>query len=120
LKSRIELASLSVTKISLIAGEQGNLISSFKIGNITNQQLAFKVKTTAPKCYVVKPNSGIIEPGAGKNATINIVLQSSASKTVRIHFLILKEGNQIQANRFLVMVTRFNGTAEQVSNIIRR
>jgi hypothetical protein len=25
--------------------------------------LAYKIKTTAPKAYVVKPNQGIIEPG---------------------------------------------------------
>ena len=32
--------------------------------NTTDQTLAFKVKTTAPKMYLVRPNSGILAPHA--------------------------------------------------------
>ena len=80
----MEFASLNVTKVLLTPGDAGNLVSTFTISNITKERLAFKVKTTAPKCYVVKPNQGVIEPGAGQKAHIAITLQTAASKAVRI------------------------------------
>jgi hypothetical protein len=58
----------------MTAGEGGNLVSSFVIKNMSSDSLAFKVKTTAPKYYVVKPNQGTIEAGAGKDVKINITL----------------------------------------------
>ena len=36
---------------------------SLQVSNPNNQPVAFKVKTTAPKQYCVRPNSGRIEPG---------------------------------------------------------
>ncbi|KAK6458141.1 uncharacterized protein RJT20DRAFT_29103 [Scheffersomyces xylosifermentans] len=41
--------------------------------NTTNGPLAFKVKTTAPKLYCVRPNASIIQPGG--TAQISIILQ---------------------------------------------
>ena len=38
--------------------------SELKLTNPAQKRVLFKVKTTAPKCYCVRPNSGIIEPGA--------------------------------------------------------
>lgn len=35
--------------------------STLKISNPTKRRVGFKVKTTAPKRYCVRPNSGIIE-----------------------------------------------------------
>ncbi|MCO5574678.1 hypothetical protein L7F22_028468 [Adiantum nelumboides] len=35
---------------------------SLQVSNPNNQPVAFKVKTTAPKQYCVRPNSGRIEP----------------------------------------------------------
>jgi len=37
--------------------------SDLKLTNPTDRKVCFKVKTTAPKRYCVRPNSGIIEPG---------------------------------------------------------
>jgi hypothetical protein len=37
--------------------------SELKLTNPTQKRILFKVKTTAPKCYCVRPNSGILEPG---------------------------------------------------------
>lgn len=45
------------------------------LGNPTDQTIAYKVKTTAPRRYCVRPNSGRIEPG--EKATVNIMLQPS-------------------------------------------
>lgn len=36
--------------------------SELKLKNPTNNTVIFKVKTTAPKQYCVRPNSGVIDP----------------------------------------------------------
>jgi hypothetical protein len=36
---------------------------SIKLINPSNELLAYKVKTTAPKRYCVRPNAGLIKPG---------------------------------------------------------
>ncbi len=36
--------------------------SAIKLHNPTDKKVCFKVKTTAPKKYCVRPNSGIIQP----------------------------------------------------------
>ena len=38
--------------------------------NPTGAKQAFKVKTTSPKKYCVKPNTGIVEPGAEIKVTV--------------------------------------------------
>ena len=43
-------------------GEPANqLKTTLTITNVSSANVAYKVKTTAPKAYVVKPNQGIIE-----------------------------------------------------------
>ena len=41
-----------------------NVVSTttLKLSNSGNERLAYKIKTTAPKRYCVKPNSGFLEP----------------------------------------------------------
>lgn len=46
---------------------------SLYVTNSNSQPVAFKVKTTAPKQYCVRPNSGRIEPG--ERVEVQIVLQ---------------------------------------------
>jgi len=38
--------------------------SELKLQNPSSKRVLFKVKTTAPKRYCVRPNSGILEAGA--------------------------------------------------------
>ncbi|KAL2262462.1 hypothetical protein VTK26DRAFT_1246 [Humicola hyalothermophila] len=45
-----------------------------KITNTNNAPVAFKVKTTAPKQYCVRPNSGRIEPG--RHVEVSVLLQA--------------------------------------------
>ncbi|KAK4138926.1 VAMP-associated protein [Trichocladium antarcticum] len=45
-----------------------------KIRNTNNAPVAFKVKTTAPKQYCVRPNSGRIEPG--HEVEVSVLLQA--------------------------------------------
>ncbi|PWN93182.1 VAMP-associated protein [Acaromyces ingoldii] len=46
---------------------------SLQVSNPNNQPVAFKVKTTAPKQYCVRPNSGRIEPG--EKVEVQVLLQ---------------------------------------------
>lgn len=47
--------------------------TTLKLNNSGSERLAYKIKTTAPKRYCVKPNSGFLEPRA--NANIQVMLQ---------------------------------------------
>ncbi|KAM6566015.1 hypothetical protein CsatA_025143 [Cannabis sativa] len=48
------------------------------LGNKSNQYLAFKVKTTSPKKYCVRPNTGIIKPNATCDFTVTMQAQRVA------------------------------------------
>jgi len=47
--------------------------SILTLQNITNEKVCFKVKTTAPRRYCVRPNSGLIDPG--QTMEVSIMLQ---------------------------------------------
>lgn len=52
-----------------------NIVSTtaLKLSNQGNERLAYKIKTTAPKRYCVKPNSGFLDPK--QNVQIQVMLQ---------------------------------------------
>ncbi|XP_030043520.1 vesicle-associated membrane protein-associated protein A [Microcaecilia unicolor] len=47
--------------------------TNLTLRNPTEKKVCFKVKTTAPRRYCVRPNSGIIDPGA--TITVSVMLQ---------------------------------------------
>ncbi|XP_042187853.1 VAMP (vesicle-associated membrane protein)-associated protein A, like isoform X1 [Callorhinchus milii] len=47
--------------------------TNLKLKNPTDKRVCFKVKTTAPRRYCVRPNSGIIDPGS--TVTVSVMLQ---------------------------------------------
>lgn len=47
--------------------------TALKLSNSGNERLAYKIKTTAPKRYCVKPNSGFLDPHG--TASIQVMLQ---------------------------------------------
>ncbi|XP_061775673.1 VAMP (vesicle-associated membrane protein)-associated protein A, like [Nerophis ophidion] len=47
--------------------------TSLKLKNPSDKRVCFKVKTTAPRRYCVRPNSGVIEAGA--TVSISVMLQ---------------------------------------------
>ena len=50
---------------SLPAGPfSGVVTATLTLRNPSNEKVGFKVKTTAPKQYCVRPNSGIVAPHA--------------------------------------------------------
>ncbi|MED6271686.1 hypothetical protein CHARACLAT_022841, partial [Characodon lateralis] len=47
--------------------------ANLKLKNPSDRRVCFKVKTTAPRRYCVRPNSGVIDPGA--TVIISVMLQ---------------------------------------------
>ncbi|XP_060538027.1 vesicle-associated membrane protein-associated protein A isoform X1 [Pantherophis guttatus] len=47
--------------------------TNLKLRNPSERKICFKVKTTAPRRYCVRPNSGIIDPGT--SVTVSVMLQ---------------------------------------------
>ncbi|XP_044519782.1 vesicle-associated membrane protein-associated protein B/C isoform X2 [Gracilinanus agilis] len=43
--------------------------TNLKLGNPSDRNVCFKVKTTAPRRYCVRPNSGIIDAGTSINVS---------------------------------------------------
>ncbi len=50
------------------------LKAQLDITNVSEGNLAFKVKTTAPRFYVVKPNQGILDKGQKISVDITLIL----------------------------------------------
>ncbi|XP_021898542.1 vesicle-associated protein 1-3 [Carica papaya] len=51
---------------------------SMQLSNKTDKYVAFKVKTTNPKKYCVRPNTGIVLPGTTCNVTVTMQAQKEA------------------------------------------
>ncbi|KAG8046524.1 hypothetical protein GUJ93_ZPchr0008g14155 [Zizania palustris] len=51
---------------------------SMQLTNKTNHYVAFKVKTTNPKKYCVRPNIGVVLPGSTCDVTVTMQSQSEA------------------------------------------
>uniref|UniRef100_A0A8D0FGP3 Vesicle-associated membrane protein-associated protein A n=1 Tax=Strix occidentalis caurina TaxID=311401 RepID=A0A8D0FGP3_STROC len=47
--------------------------TNLKLRNPSDRKVCFKVKTTAPRRYCVRPNSGIIDPGS--SVIVSVMLQ---------------------------------------------
>ena len=56
---------------SSIAGPYTEIVDALiKLTNPLNQRVCFKVKTTAPKRYCIRPNNGVVEPNATQVVTV--------------------------------------------------
>lgn len=57
---------MTVSKVLLMcAGPFTDVVTTnLKLRNPSDKRVCFKVKTTAPRRYCVRPNSGIVDPGA--------------------------------------------------------
>jgi len=63
--------------------------SELKLANPTDDQVAFKVKTTAPRRYAVRPNSGVLN--AGESVVVSVMRQPfefDPAERVRHKFMI--------------------------------
>jgi len=55
--------------------------TKLELKNTSDRYLVFKIKTTRPKQYVVKPNSGVVQPRSA--SSIKITLNSTVNKEVK-------------------------------------
>lgn len=75
---------------------------TLKLTNISNSGVAFKVKTTAPRSYLVRPSNGTLRKGESEE--VQIILQQQQQGT----------DNQAIHHRFLVQAVTVN-SSEPVS-----
>lgn len=64
-----------------LSPKDGQLKAYLSLTNVsTTGNIAYKVKTTAPRFYVVKPNQGILEKG--QKITVDITLISAPVRKI--------------------------------------
>lgn len=51
---------------------------SLRLVNVTSEYVAFKVKTTSPKKYCVRPNTGVVPPQSSAEVTVTMQAQREA------------------------------------------
>ncbi|GAB0087455.1 motile sperm domain-containing protein 2 [Sergentomyia squamirostris] len=81
---------LRVVQDTLIFNKSGNdFTGSVEIVNIDSKPITYKVKTTAPDKFRVRPSSGVLAPGSG--TTVNVVLVHGCNLTSlsREKFLVM-------------------------------
>lgn len=75
---------------------------SLTIRNPTAKRIAFKIKTTAPKRYCVKPNSGVLDPD--QTMKVNVLLQP-----------FIYDPNEKNKHKFMVQYMYLNDNEMQYS-----
>lgn len=65
---------------------------SMQLTNKTDQYIAFKVKTTNPKKYCVRPNTGIVLPGSTCNVTVTMQAQKELPPDMQCKDKFLLQG----------------------------
>jgi hypothetical protein len=105
---------VAVPKDASINGKQG-IPATLTITNPTNEVVMFKVKTTAPKKYCVKPNSGELEPNG--TVDVQVMLQpllTPKDSTPAPGSLYPKKNDAPSKDKFLVqsILRSFVGSAD--------
>ncbi|KAG2498089.1 hypothetical protein HYH03_003847 [Edaphochlamys debaryana] len=77
------------------------LLATITVNNPNAQRVAFKIKTTAPKKYVVRPSSGVVEPHS--NVSVQVIMQ--AQKEYAPEFANCKD-------KFMVQTTALSETEQ--------
>eukprot|EP00056_Hartaetosiga_gracilis_P004083 m.71183 g.71183 ORF g.71183 m.71183 type:complete len:302 (+) comp11700_c0_seq1:222-1127(+) len=76
-KNLADLVQLQPSSTLLFTGkgvQQQTVDTELNLKNLTNGIVIYKIKTTKPKAYCVRPNSGTLSPGA--SAVIQVAMQS--------------------------------------------
>lgn len=71
-----ELLSIDPSELRFPFELKKQISSSFQLLNKTDKYVAFKVKTTNPKKYSVRPNNGVVLP----HSTCNVIVTMQAQK----------------------------------------
>jgi len=61
---------------------------TLKVANLSSSNVAFKVKTTAPKAYLVRPSSGTLKPNGSQDVQIILQPQGADANTNTHRFLV--------------------------------
>jgi len=72
---------------SNVEGES-SYAGEFRITNTSDRQVGFKVKTTVPRNYIVKPTSGVLEPNDGVTVHLARLPMESSDKGDNDRFMI--------------------------------
>ncbi|KAI7757628.1 hypothetical protein M8C21_016519 [Ambrosia artemisiifolia] len=67
-----KLLEIDATAIKFVCEVKKQSTSSVHLSNISDEYVAFKVKTTSPKRFCVRPNSGIISPKSACDFTVTM------------------------------------------------
>ncbi|PIN14377.1 VAMP-associated protein involved in inositol metabolism [Handroanthus impetiginosus] len=73
-----QLVEIQPREIKFIFEVKKQCSCAVHLANVTDQYVAFKVKTTSPKKYCVRPNVGIIKPKTTYDFTVTMQAQKSA------------------------------------------
>lgn len=73
-----ELLDVQPLELCFIVEANKQSSCSIQLGNKSDQYVAFKVKTTSPKKYCVRPNVGIIKPNGTSDFTVTMQVQRAA------------------------------------------
>lgn len=85
-----QLVEILPREIKFVFEEKKQSSCAVHLANVTEQYVAFKVKTTSPKKYCVRPNVGIIKPNSTCDFTVTMQAQKHApsEKLCKDKFLI--------------------------------
>lgn len=73
-----ELLSVDPIELKFPFELKKQISCSIQLSNRTNEYIAFKVKTTSPKKYCVRPNTGIVSPRSTSDVTVTMQAQREA------------------------------------------
>lgn len=75
---KTQLVEILPREIKFIFEVKKQSSSTVHLANVTEQYVAFKVKTTSPKKYCVRPNVGVIKPKSTCDFVVTMQAQKSA------------------------------------------
>ncbi|MCO5607148.1 hypothetical protein L7F22_061341 [Adiantum nelumboides] len=75
---RTEVLSIQPGELKFPFELRKQVSCSVQLVNTTESYVAFKVKTTSPKKYCVRPNTGVVSPGATCDVTVTMQAQRDA------------------------------------------
>ncbi|XP_011090861.1 vesicle-associated protein 2-2 [Sesamum indicum] len=73
-----QLVEIQPRELKFIVEVKKQSLCTVHLANVSGQYVAFKVKTTSPKKYCVRPNVGIIKPKSTCEFTVTMQAQKSA------------------------------------------
>eukprot|EP00250_Pteridium_aquilinum_P027263 c3454_g1_i1 orf=320-1042(+) len=97
-----ELLSIQPGELQFLFELRKQVSCSLQLLNTSDNYVAFKVKTTSPKKYCVRPNTGLVLPGASCDITVTMQAQREAPPDMQckdkflVQSVVVKEGFEEQ------------------------